>query len=91
VAAGDDLPQPLGGDLVNTAGEAFTQALQLAASLSAAILIAAAVLAWTLLRGREGREPEEEGVLDADRAVPDRSPCLPAESGISKVLEQAGA
>ena len=91
VAAGDDLPQPLGGDLVNTAGEAFTQALQLAATLSAAVVIAAAVLAWTLLRRGEGREPEEEGVLEADRAVPDRSPCLPAESGISKVLEEAGA
>ena len=52
VAAGDDLPEPLGGDLVNTAGEAFTQALQLAATLSAAVVIAAAVLAWTLLRAR---------------------------------------
>ena len=77
---------------VDAAREAFTQALQLAATISAAVVIAAAVLAWMLLGGREGREPEEEeGVLEADRAVPDRSPCLPAESGISKVLEQAGA
>ncbi len=91
VAAGDDLPEPLGGDLVNTAGEAFTQALQLAATLSAAVVIAAAVLAWTLLRGGEAREPEEKGVSEVDQAVPDRSPCLPAESGISKVLEQTGA
>ncbi len=91
VAAGDDLPEPLGGDLVNTAGEAFTQALQLAATLSAAVVIAAAVLAWTLLRGAEAREPEEKGVSEVDQAVPDRSPCLPAESGISKVLEQTGA
>jgi MFS transporter, DHA2 family, multidrug resistance protein len=91
VAAGDDLPRPLGSDLVNAAGEAFTQALQLAATLSAAVVIAAAVLGWTLLRGGEAREPEEEGTLEANRAVPDRSPCLPAESGVSKVLEQAGA
>ena len=92
MAAGDDLPQPLGDDLASTAGEAFTQALQLAATLSAAIVIAAAVLAWTLLRGREGPEPEEEeGILAADRAVPDRSPCLPSESGMTKEPEKVGA
>jgi MFS transporter, DHA2 family, multidrug resistance protein len=91
VAAGDDLPQPLGDDLVGTAGEAFTQALQLAATLSAAIVIAAAVLAWTLLRGREGPEPEEEGILVADLAVADRSPCLPSQSGMKKEPEKVGA
>jgi MFS transporter, DHA2 family, multidrug resistance protein len=89
VSAGNDLAEPLAGDLVNAAGDAFTEALQLAASLSAAVVIAAAVLAWTLLRGGEAPAPEEEGILAADRAVPDRSPCLPAESGMSKT--QAGA
>ncbi|HEY6638018.1 MAG TPA: MFS transporter [Solirubrobacterales bacterium] len=92
VAAGDDLPQPFGDDLVSTAGEAFTQALQLVATLSAAVVIAAAVVAWTLLRGRERPEPEEEeGILVADRAVVDRSPCLPSRSGMRKEPEKVGA
>ena len=89
IAAGHELPSPVAGKLVDAASDAFTQALQLAATLSAAVLVAAAVLAWTLLT-RAGRpEPEEEErVPEAERAVPDRSPCLP--SGVTKALEEAG-
>ena len=79
----------MAGKLVDAASNAFTQALQLAATLSAAVLVAAAVLAWTLLT-RAGRpEPEEEErVPEAERAVPDRSPCLP--SSVTEALEEAG-
>ena len=89
IAAGHELPSPVAGELVDAASDAFTQALQLAATLSAAVLVAAAVLAWTLLT-RAGRpEPEEEErVPEAERAVPDRSPCLP--SGVIEALEEAG-
>jgi MFS transporter, DHA2 family, multidrug resistance protein len=90
IAAGHELPRPFAGELVDAASDAFTQALQLAAGLSAALLIAAAVLAWTLLKRAERPEPEEERrVPVADRAVPDRSPCLP--SGVIEVLDQTGA
>jgi MFS transporter, DHA2 family, multidrug resistance protein len=87
VAAEDGLAEPLAGALVDTASDAFTQALQLAATLSAAVLIAAAAVAWALLRRPgEGPEAREEPVPEAVRAVADRSPCLPAE-----VLDEAGA
>jgi DHA2 family multidrug resistance protein-like MFS transporter len=80
VAAEDGLAEPLAGALVDTASDAFTQALQLAATLSAAVLIAAAAVAWALLRRPgEGPEAREEPVPEAVRAVADRSPCLPAE------------
>jgi DHA2 family multidrug resistance protein-like MFS transporter len=89
VAAGRDLPAPVAGELVGAASDAFSQALQLAATLSAAVLIAAAVLAWTLLT-RAGRpeHEEERSAPGASRAVPDRSPCLP--SGIAEMLTDAG-
>ena len=89
IAAGHELPSPLARKLVDAASDAFTQALQLAATLSAAVLVAAAVLAWTLLT-RAGRpEPEEEErAPEAERAVPDRSPCLP--SSVTEALEEAG-
>jgi MFS transporter, DHA2 family, multidrug resistance protein len=80
VAAGDGLAEPSAGELIDAASDAFTQALQLAATLSAAVLIAAAAVAWALLRrGGEGPEAKEEPVPEAVRAVADRSPCLPAE------------
>ncbi len=89
IAAGHELPRPLAGELVDAANDAFTQALQLAATLSAIVLIGAAVLAWTLLTraGRPARE-EERRVPKTDRAVPDRSPCLPP--GITATLEETG-
>ncbi len=91
VAAGDELPEASAPELVDAASDAFTQALQLAATLSAAVLIAAAVLAWGLLRRVGGPETEEPRVMEAERAVPDRSPCFPSQSGATEVLDEAGA
>jgi MFS transporter, DHA2 family, multidrug resistance protein len=78
VSAGGELPGRIGGELVDAAGEAFTQALQLVAVLSAAALLAAATAAWALLR-RSATEPPpgEERLAEAERPVPDRSPCWP--------------
>jgi DHA2 family multidrug resistance protein-like MFS transporter len=91
VGAGAELPEAFASELVDAAGDAFTQALQLAATLSAAVLIAAAVLAWGLLRRMGGPETEEPRVMEAERAIADRSPCLPSQSGITEVLDEAGA
>ena len=63
-------PGPLGAELVERAREAFTQALQLAATLSAAVAIGAAILAAALLRRvRMGSELEEERGLESDPAL----------------------
>ncbi len=73
VAAGDELPGRLGPELVDASREAFTQALQVAATLSAAVAIGAALLALALLRrvkiGSELAEggPEPEGALAGGR------------------------
>jgi MFS transporter, DHA2 family, multidrug resistance protein len=70
VAAGDELPAQLAPELVDAAQEAFTQALQVAATLSAAVAIGAAILAVALLRRvRPGPELDEERGLEPDRAL----------------------
>jgi MFS transporter, DHA2 family, multidrug resistance protein len=70
VAAGEELPGRLGTDLVDAAQEAFTQALQVAATLSAAVAIGAAILAAALLqRVRMHSELEEERGLEPDPAL----------------------
>jgi MFS transporter, DHA2 family, multidrug resistance protein len=90
VAAGDALPDPFGPALVGTANDAFTQALQLAATLSAAVVIAAAVLAWALLRRvGAGPEAEEQRGLEVDVPVPDRTPCWQTRSRIAEVPDEA--
>jgi DHA2 family multidrug resistance protein-like MFS transporter len=50
VAADDQLPDALSAQLLDAAREAFTQGVQLAAGISAAVVILAAVLAVVLLR-----------------------------------------
>jgi MFS family permease len=76
VAAGQGLPDPLAADLLDAAREAFTQGLQLAATLSAALTIAAAVLAAALLqRVRAGPASEPQETLEADRAPADGALC----------------
>jgi MFS transporter, DHA2 family, multidrug resistance protein len=66
VAAGDELPSPLALELVDAAREAFTEAFQLAATLSAALLIGAAIVAVALLRHvRMHTELDEERGLEA--------------------------
>jgi DHA2 family multidrug resistance protein-like MFS transporter len=91
VAAGDQLPDPFGPGLVDAASDAFTQALQLAASLSAAVVIAATVLAWALLRRVEaGPKADDQRGLEVHRAVPDRTPCWQTRSRIAEVPDEAG-
>ena len=70
MAAGDELPDPLGAELVDAAREAFTEALQVAATLSAAVAIGAAILAAAQLRRvRMASELEEERGLEPERAL----------------------
>jgi MFS transporter, DHA2 family, multidrug resistance protein len=64
VAAGDELPAPLALELVDVAREAFTEAMQMAATLCAAVVIGAAILAAALLR-RVHSEPDDERGLEA--------------------------
>jgi MFS transporter, DHA2 family, multidrug resistance protein len=59
VAAGEQLPDPLAGELLDAAREAFTDGLQVAALASAVIAAATAVVAAVLLR-RVGAEPHGE-------------------------------
>jgi MFS transporter, DHA2 family, multidrug resistance protein len=76
VAAGDELPALLGVELVEAARDAFSQALQLAATLSAAVAIGAATLALALLRHvRMQSELKEEQGLEPDRALAGGRPC----------------
>jgi DHA2 family multidrug resistance protein-like MFS transporter len=79
VAAGDKLADRPATDLIAAATDAFGQALQVVATISAAVVVAAALLAWRLLRRvGPGPETDEQRAGQADRAVADRSPCLPA-------------
>jgi DHA2 family multidrug resistance protein-like MFS transporter len=50
VAVGDQLPHGLGAELLGAAREAFTQAFQLTAAISAAVALITALLATVLLR-----------------------------------------
>jgi MFS transporter, DHA2 family, multidrug resistance protein len=60
VAAADRLPHHLAADVLEPAREAFTQGLQVAATLSGALVVAAAVMVARLLReGDEAQESEE--------------------------------
>jgi MFS transporter, DHA2 family, multidrug resistance protein len=76
VASGDELPGQLAPELVDAAREAFTQALQVAATLNAAVAIGAAILAVALLqRVRTGSELAEERGLEPDQALAGGRPC----------------
>jgi MFS transporter, DHA2 family, multidrug resistance protein len=54
VAVADRLPDALAADVLEPAREAFTQALQVAATLSGVLLVAAAILVARLLRPDDG-------------------------------------
>ena len=70
VAAGRELPDPMAADLLDGARDAFTQGLQLAATLSATVVIGAAVLAATLIRRvKPGSAAEADARVEADLAV----------------------
>jgi MFS transporter, DHA2 family, multidrug resistance protein len=75
VAAGDELAGEASLELVDGAREAFTEALQVAATLSAAVAIGAAILAGTLLR-RVPIDPELEDERTIEpRALATGRPC----------------
>jgi MFS transporter, DHA2 family, multidrug resistance protein len=60
VAVADRLPQLLAADVLEPAREAFTQGLQVAATVSGVLVVVAAVMVARLLRrGEEPRESEE--------------------------------
>ena len=76
VAAGEELPGRVDSELVDAARDAFTQALQLTAALSAAVAFGAATLAATQLRRvRMHSELDEERGLEPERAL--ASGCRP--------------
>jgi len=82
VAAADQLPGPLGTELLVGAREAFTQGLQLSAKMSAAIVLGIAILTAVLLRhvsagsGAEG-QPEPGGRIAGAKVL---GPVAPEES-----------
>jgi DHA2 family multidrug resistance protein-like MFS transporter len=61
----EGLPNELGATLLGAAREAFTQGLQTAAAVGAAVAIATAVLAALLLRRTGPRSPQAESVAPA--------------------------
>jgi len=70
VAVSDELPGPAAAELVDAAREAFTQALQLAATISAAVAVGAGILAVALLRRVPmGSELEDERGPEPARAL----------------------
>ena len=76
VAAAGELPARLGVELVDAAEEAFTQAMQVAAALSAALAIGAAIVAVSLLRRvRAGSELGAAGGPEPDRVPAGGRPC----------------
>jgi len=61
LAVAEELPHRLGAELLGTAREAFTQAFQLTAAISAAVALITALLATALLRRvRVGSQLEEQ-------------------------------
>jgi DHA2 family multidrug resistance protein-like MFS transporter len=70
VAAGDQVPAPLAAELIDTAREAFTQGLQVAALTSAVVAAGAAILAAVLLRHvRAGSGSAGQADLEPDDAA----------------------
>jgi DHA2 family multidrug resistance protein-like MFS transporter len=66
VAVAHRLPQPLAADVLEPARQAFTDALQVAATVSGLLAVAAAVLVARLVRrGDESHEPEAMGIAPA--------------------------
>jgi DHA2 family multidrug resistance protein-like MFS transporter len=60
VAASEQLPAPIGADLLDAAREAFVQGMQLTAAISAAVMLATAILAAALLRNVRAASHEEQ-------------------------------
>jgi MFS transporter, DHA2 family, multidrug resistance protein len=80
VETAEQLPAGLGAELLGTAHDAFVQGLELAATITAALVLAVALLAAILLRHvRTGPEPEDQADTEPDGAIP-------GSTGVEKVL-----
>jgi DHA2 family multidrug resistance protein-like MFS transporter len=77
VIVAEQLPEQIGQALLAIARDAFVQGLHLAAAISAAIAIGAAVMAVTLLRHVPARSEQERppDLVEADTATITRSGC----------------
>jgi MFS transporter, DHA2 family, multidrug resistance protein len=74
VQVADRMPQMLAADVLEPAREAFTQGLQVAATVSGVLVVVAAVFVARLLRrDGEAREPEERALPAATLAA--QQPC----------------
>jgi DHA2 family multidrug resistance protein-like MFS transporter len=69
VAAGEQLPDPLAGELLDIARDAFTLGLQVAALTSAVIAAATAVVAGVLLRRVGAESDQEEAAPSSEEAA----------------------
>jgi MFS transporter, DHA2 family, multidrug resistance protein len=86
VAAAEQLPGQVGAALLDTARQAFTQGVQLAFAISAAVAIGIAVLVAVLLRHvGAGTEPEVQPAPSGDGS------CCAGKVGVVKVSEAARA
>lgn len=75
VAAADELPDRIGGPLLDAAREAFTQGLHLTAITSAVLVLGMAILVLVLLRGAQpGGEAEDQPNTESDRVAPSAAP-----------------
>jgi MFS transporter, DHA2 family, multidrug resistance protein len=75
VEVADRLPQALATELLEPARDAFTQGLQVAATLSGVLVVAAAVMVGVLLRRGDEAEASEETAA-ASAAVATQRPCV---------------
>ena len=82
VAAADELPAGLGVELLGTAREAFVQALELTAAVSAVVVMTIAILAAVLLR-RVRAGSEEQPELEPDGVAV-------GSAGVEEVLGPVG-
>ena len=82
VAAADELPTGLGVELLGTAREAFVQALELTAAVSAVVVMTMAILAAVLLR-RVRAGSEEQPELEPDGVAV-------GSAGVEEVLGPVG-
>ncbi|HEX2149813.1 MAG TPA: MFS transporter [Actinomycetota bacterium] len=82
VAAADELPAGLGVELLGTAREAFVQALELTAAVSAVVVMTMAILAAVLLR-RVRAGSEEQPELEPDGVAV-------GSAGVEEVLGPVG-
>jgi MFS transporter, DHA2 family, multidrug resistance protein len=74
VEVADRLPGPLAADVIEPARDAFTQGLQVAATVSGVLLVAAAVIVAKLLR-RGDQAHESEARAPATVALATQQPC----------------